>query len=170
LNDEALSKKALAELNAAEAAQEFAKKFNIALETIRSMTDKINDFIKSQVTSFDDALASVKSLNQRITDMISKLATAPITTTTGPMVTGESGRQYTAAQSQAAILDTKELNSRINDFLGGFGMGTQRSSSQSPMDIRLTIDGGSDKLSQAIAESIQVATRSGYSTAPAGFL
>jgi hypothetical protein len=38
------------------------------------------------------------------------------------------------------------------------------------MDIRLTIDGGSDKLSQAIAESIQVATRSGYSTVPAGFL
>ena len=170
LNDEALSKKALAELNAAEAAQEFAKKFNIALEAIRSMTDKINDFIKSQVTSFDDALASVKSLNQRITDMISKLATAPITTTTGPMVTGESGRQYTAAQSQAAILDTKELNSRINDFLGGFGMGTQRSSSQSPMDIRVTVDAGGDRLSQAIAESIQVATRSGYSTVPAGFI
>ena len=48
--------------------------------------------------------------------------------------------------------------------------GVQRSSSQEPMDIRLTIDGGSDKLSQAIAESIQIATRSGYSTVPNGFL
>jgi hypothetical protein len=170
LNDEALSKKALAELNAAEAAQQFAKNFNIALEAIRSMTDKINDFIKSQVTSFDDALATVKSLNQRITDMISKLATAPIAAPTAPMITGASGAQYTVAQSQAAILDTKELNSRINDFLGGFGMGTQRSSSQSPMDIKITVDAGGDRLSQAIAESIQVATRSGYSTIPAGFI
>jgi hypothetical protein len=72
---------------------------------------------------------------------------------------------------QAAILDTRELNSRINDFLGGFGMGgVQKSSTAGPMDIRLTIDGGSDKLSQAIAESIQIATRSGYSTVPNGFL
>ena len=46
----------------------------------------------------------------------------------------------------------------------------QRSSSQSPMDIRVTVDAGGDRLSQAIAESIQVATRSGYSTVPAGFL
>lgn len=169
LNDEALSKKALAELNAAEAASLFAKNFNIALEAIRSMTDKINDFIKSQVTSFDDALASVKSLNQRITDMISKLATTqPAAEATGPMITGLSGKQYTAAQSQAAILDTKELNSRINDFLGGFGMGTQRSSSQSPMDIKITVDAGGDRLSQAIAESIQIATKNGYSTVPAG--
>jgi hypothetical protein len=39
-------------------------------------------------------------------------------------------------------------------------------------DIRITVDtaGSGDKLSQAIAESIQIATRSGYSTVPAGFL
>jgi hypothetical protein len=135
------------------------------------MTDKINDFIKSQVGSFDDALASVKDLNKRIADMISKLGgTIPTAANTGPMITGASGAQYTVAQSQAAILDTKELNSRINDFLGGFGMGTQRSSSQNPMDIKITVDAGGDRLSQAIAESIQVATRSGYSTVPAGFI
>jgi len=87
------------------------------------------------------------------------------------MFTGSSGAQYTAPQVQAAILDTKELNSRINDFLGGFATGgVQRSSSQSPMDIRVTVDAGGDRLSQAIAESIQVATRSGYSTVPAGFI
>jgi hypothetical protein len=164
-NDEALATKALAELDAAAAAQLFAKNFNIALESVKTMTDKINDFIKSQVTSFDDALASVKSLNKRIQDMINSIGgptTKPIPSQPQP--------EYTPQQVQAAILDTRELNSRINDFLGGFGMGTQRSSSQSPMDIRLTIDGGSDKLSQAIAESIQVATRSGYSTVPAGFI
>jgi hypothetical protein len=52
----------------------------------------------------------------------------------------------------------------------GFTPGVQRTSAPAPMDIRLTIDGGSDKLSQAIAESIQLATRSGYSTVPNGFI
>ena len=169
-NDEALGIKALAELDAAEAAKLFAKNFYIALDSVKTMTDKINDFIKSQVTSFDEALESVKSLNKRIADMINKLGGPTTAATTGPMITGPSGASYTPAQSQAAILDTKELNSRINDFLGGFGMGTQRSSSQSPMDIKITVDAGGDRLSQAIAESIQVATRSGYSTVPNGFI
>jgi hypothetical protein len=39
-----------------------------------------------------------------------------------------------------------------------------------PVEIKVTVDAGGDRLSQAIAESIQVATRSGYSTVPAGFL
>lgn len=168
-NDEALAIKALAELDAAEAAQLFAKKFNIALESIRSMTDKINDFIKSQVTSFDEALEAIRALNKRILDMISKIGGPSFTTGGGGG--GDDSGGYSPAIIKAAIDDTKELNSRISDFLSGFtSSGVQRSSSQSPMDIRLTIDGGSDKLSQAIAESIQVATRSGYSTVPAGFL
>ena len=170
LNDEALSKKALAELNAAEAAQLFAKNFNIALESVKTMTDKINDFIKSQVMSFDEALEAIRALNKRIKDMIDKLNGGPVPTGDDTFITGPSGKRYTKAQSEAAILDTRELNSRINDFLGDFGMGTQRSSSQSPMDIKITVDAGGDRLSQAIAESIQVATRSGYSTIPAGFI
>ena len=60
---------------------------------------------------------------------------------------------------------------KIQDFLSGFpGFGVQKSSAPGPMDIKITIDAGGDRLSQAIAESIQVATRSGYSTVPAGFL
>jgi hypothetical protein len=39
-----------------------------------------------------------------------------------------------------------------------------------PVEIKVTVDAGGDRMSQAIAESIQVATRSGYSTVPAGFL
>ena len=39
-----------------------------------------------------------------------------------------------------------------------------------PQEIKITIDtaAGGDRLSQAIAESIQIATRNGYSTVPAG--
>lgn len=166
-NDEALATKSVAELDAAEAAKLFAKNFYIALDSIKSMTDKINDFIKSQVTSFDDALAAVKDLNKRILDMIGKIGgpSAPSTTS------GSDSSGYSAVVIKAAIDDTKELNSRISDFLSGFtSSGVQRSSSQSPMDIKITVDAGGDRLSQAIAESIQVATRSGYSTVPAGFI
>jgi len=172
-NNEALAKKLLAELEAAEALKKLAEQARLAgmsledfgIFKVKSLSNKIDTFIE------EFAISAIRELNARIAATLAKynMATPP-PTTTGPMITGESGRQYTAAQSQAAILDTKELNSRINDFLGGFGMGTQRSSSQSPMDIKITVDGGGDRLSQAIAESIQVATRSGYSTVPNGFI
>ena len=57
----------------AEAAQLFAKNFNIALESIKGMTDKINDFIKSQALNFDDSLNAIKLLNARKAAMIAKL-------------------------------------------------------------------------------------------------
>jgi len=171
-NDEALAKKALAELAAAEAAQEFAKKFSIALEAVRSMTDKINDFIASQVTSFDDALESVKSLNLRIAAMIAKLGTGM-----DDKIGGKSGtydyalaevkaknEQIKAFEYNLGMETTRELNARIGEFVA------QQSSSQAPTEIRVTVDANSDRLSQAIAESIQVANRSGYSTVPAGFI
>jgi len=51
----------------------------------------------------------------------------------------------------------------------GLALGfTPSMSMASSPEIKITIDAGGDKLSQAIAESIQVATRNGYSTVPAG--
>jgi hypothetical protein len=170
-NDEALAKKALAELNAAEAAEEFAKKFNVALEAIRSMTDKINKFIESQVGGFEGALESIKSLNARIAAMISKLGG-----TSGGGGGGGAIYDYALSEVQAkneqikafeynlGLETTRELNARIGEFVA------QQSSSQAPTEIRVTVDANSDKLSQAIAESIQIANRSGYSTIPAGFI
>ncbi len=171
-NDEALAKKAIAELDAAEAAQEFAKKFNIALEAIRSMTDKINKFIEGQVTTFDQALESIRSLNARIAAMIMKLG--------GTMNTGGAGggatydyalaevraknEQIKAFEYNLGMETTRELNARIGEFVA------QQTSSQVPTEIRVTVDANSDRLSQAIAESIQIANRSGYSTVPAGFI
>ena len=173
-NNEALAKKLLAELEAAEALKKLAEQARLAgmsledfgIFKVKSLSNKIDTFIE------DFAISAIRELNARIASTLAKYNMAlPPPAATGQMFTGPSGTQYTAPQVQAAILDTKELNSRINDFLGGFGMGgVQRSSSQSPMDIRVTVDAGGDRLSQAIAESIQVATRSGYSTVPAGFL
>ena len=172
-NNEALAKKLLAELEAAEALKKLAEQARLAgmsledfgIFKVKSLSNKIDTFIE------EFAISAIRELNARIAATLAKYNMATPPATTSQMFTGSSGTQYTAPQVQAAILDTKELNSRINDFLGGFATGgVQRSSSQSPMDIRVTVDAGGDRLSQAIAESIQVATRSGYSTVPAGFL
>jgi len=172
-NNEALAKKLLAELEAAEALKKLAEQARLAgmsledfgIFKVKSLSNKIDTFIE------EFAISAIRELNARIAATLAKYNMSTPPATTSQMFTGSSGTQYTAPQVQAAILDTKELNSRINDFLGGFATGgVQRSSSQAPMDIRVTVDAGGDRLSQAIAESIQVATRSGYSTVPAGFL
>jgi len=176
-NDEALASKALAELNAAEAAQLFAKNFNIALEAIRSMTDKINKFIQDQSVSFEDALEAIRALNKRILDMISKITgtsttTSSTTTNNGPVYdyaleeVKKKNEEIKAFEYNLGMETSRELNSRINQFLA------QNTSGSNNMQIQVTVDtaGSGDKLSQAIAESIQVATRSGYSTVPAGYI
>ena len=56
----------------------------------------------------------------------------------------------------------------VNPLAGTYSGETGRD--PMPVEIKVTVDAGGDRLSQAIAESIQVATRSGYSTVPAGFL
>jgi hypothetical protein len=138
------------------------------------MTTKINDFIKSQVTSFDDALESVRLLNARIAAMIAKLATGTTTTTT----TDGGGATF-----DYALAEIKKKNEEIKAFEYNLGLESvqglnqdiaqflaRNASTQSPTEIRVTVDANSDRLSQAIAESIQVANRSGYSTVPAGFI
>ena len=172
-NNEALAKKLLAELEAAEALKKLAEQARLAgmsledfgIFKVKTLSNKIDTFIE------DFAISAIRELNARIASTLAKYNMPTPLTTTKDNFTSLSGTTYTAPQVQAAILDTKELNSRINDFLGGFATGgVQRSSSQNPMDIRVTVDAGGDRLSQAIAESIQVATRSGYSTVPAGFI
>jgi hypothetical protein len=175
-NNEALAKKYLAELETTEALRKLAEQAKLAGMTledfaifkVKTLSSKIDSYIE------DMALSTIRELNARIAATLAKFN---FTVPAAPTTTGQTfqspttGNVYTAPQVAEAITSTRELNSRISDYLAGFGMGgTQRTSSQEPMDIRLTIDGGSDKLSQAIAESIQVATRSGYSTVPNGFI
>ena len=174
-NNEALAKKLLAELEAAEALKKLAEEARLAglslldfgIIKVKTLSNKIDTYIE------DLAISTIRELNARIAATLSKfnMPAPTMTAPTNQTFTGASGATYTAPQVQAAIESTRDLNSRINDFLSGFSTGgVQRSSSQSPMDIKITVDAGGDRLSQAIAESIQVATRSGYSTVPAGFL
>ena len=178
-NNEALAKKLLAELEAAEALKKLADQARLAglsiedfgIMKVKALTAKIDSYVE------DMAISMVRELNARIQDILKKFNFTGPSGPSGPsgsndFVTGPSGKQYTKQESDLAILSTQVLNSRIQDMINEIngGGGVQRSSSQNPMDIRVTVDAGGDRLSQAIAESIQVATRSGYSTVPAGFI
>jgi len=145
-NNEALAKKYLAELNAAENAKKLAATYETALASIKSLISRINEFILKQggtpptpQVTYDYALSTAQATNEKIDAFVNKVA----------------------------IESTIELNSRINEFLS---QNAQRTSSQNQIDIKVSVDAGGDRLSQAIAESIQVATRSGYSQVPNGFL
>jgi hypothetical protein len=173
-NNEAMAKKLIAELEAAEALKKLADQARLAgmsledfaIKQVRTLNAKIDDYVTNMV------LDLVRDLNARISALLAKFNfTNPSGGGGGSSDTGGGDIIYSPAVQKLAIESTAKLNDKIQDYLSGFSMGgVQRSSSQNQMDIKVTVDAGGDRLSQAIAESIQVATRSGYSTVPAGFL
>jgi len=160
-NDEALAKKAAAELLAAEAAKRLA-------------------------ATYDQALESVKLMNARIAAFIADMASKGFKTPTS----SGGGSDLGPITYDLALSTVRAQNDKIQNFLDKFDSSSSPVTSSSPLnntgvrfdplsgltptaqDIRITVDttASGDKLSQAIAESIQIATRSGYSTTPAGFL
>lgn len=147
-NNEALSKKILAELAAAEAAKKFADNFQFALESVKSMTAKINAFILS---------------------MGGKLPT--LTEDAGPSTSTPTFTPLTAGYFQ-------DLATQLVGTAGYAGMNVAqiateraRESGNRSLDVNVRIDTPSgDKFAQLVAESVQIAGRSGYSTAPNGGL
>ena len=172
-NNDALAKKLLAELEAAEALKKLAEQARLAglsiedfgIMKVKALTAKKDTYVE------DMAISMIRELNARIQATIAKINVAMPTPAPSTMTSPSSPRSYADYTVPQAIEKVRETNQRIQDLLSGYGMGgVQRSSSQNQMDIKVTVDAGGDRLSQAIAESIQVATRSGYSTVPAGFL
>ena len=167
-----MAKKLLAELEAAEALKKLAEEARLAglslldfgIVKVKALTAKIDTYVE------DMAISMIRELNARIQATIAKLNVA-MPSTESKMIAPPSVTPYADYTVPQAIEKVRETNQRIQDMINEINRGgVQRSSSQSPMDIRVTVDAGGDRLSQAIAESIQVATRSGYSTVPAGFL
>ena len=150
-NNDALAKKLLAELEAADALKKLAAEAAAAGKTL---------------TEF--ALVQVRSLVGRINAQIEKINKEfglPSTTA------GDTGPFMPPATTPYDPLSS--LTTTTADLAAtGFRYDPLSSLRPTQQDIRITIDtaGSGDKLSQAIAESIQIATRSGYSTTPAGFL
>jgi hypothetical protein len=153
-NNEALAKKILAEMEAAKAAQELTEAFRKAirdlLDNVKPSVDKLKELSMGALrtetrTILNYAAPAVSGLQQLI---------AP--TQPGTFEDLRGSISGLLEQSRPSVTGLQELLA-----------GIQRTSSPT---INLTVDASGDKLSQAIAESIQLAGRNGYSTVPAGFI
>ena len=138
-NNEALAKKLLAEMNGTTATEELTKQFYALSEATKAL-----------LLSFGVDPSQI----------------GPGGTITG----GAAGRIGNLANT--SINNPAFASSAAGMDLGlalGFTPGG-RNGGGAPTEIKITVDtlAGGDRLSQAIAESIQVATRNGYSTVPAG--
>jgi hypothetical protein len=145
-NNEALAKKILAEMAAADAAKKFADNFNFALDAVKSMTAKINAFIASMggklPTLTEDAGPSQPTFTPLTAGYFQDLATQLVGTA------GYAGMNVAQIATERA-----------------------RESGNRSLDVNLVVNSPSgDAFAQLIAESIQVAGRSGYSTTGAGQL
>jgi hypothetical protein len=147
-NNEALAKKILAEMAAADAAKKFADNFNFALDAVKAMTAKINAFIES---------------------MGGKLSTT--TTTTPSTSTAPTFTPLTAGYFQELATQLVGTASYAGMNVSQIATERARESGNRSLDVNLVVNTPSgDKFAQLVAESIQVAGRSGYSTTGAGQL
>ena len=145
-NNEALAKKILAEMAAADAAKKFADNFQFALESVKSMTAKINAFILSMggklPTLTEDAAPSKPTFTPLTAGYFQDLAT-----------------QLVGTASYAGMNVSQIASERARESGNRF------------LDVNVRIDSPSgDKFAQLVAESIQVAGRTGFSTTGAGQL
>ncbi len=152
-NNDALAKKILAEMDAAEALKKLA-------EQAKAAGMSITDF----------ALVQVKSLITRINAQIEKINKEfgmPTTTTTTP--SGATSLPASYFQDLAVSLVGTTGYSGMN--VSQIATERARESGNRSVDVNLAISSPSgDRFAQLIAESIQVAGRSGYNTAPNGGL
>jgi hypothetical protein len=153
-NNEALAKKILAEMNAAKAAEELTEAFRKA---IRDLLDGIKPTVdKLKELSIGALRTETRSILNYAAPAVSGLQQLIAPTQPGTFEDLRGSISGLLEQSRPSITGLKELLSGIQQTSGA--------------TINLTVDASGDKLSQAIAESIQLAGRNGYNTIPAGFI
>jgi hypothetical protein len=171
-NDEALAKKYLAELNAAEAAKKLAEA-TLNLEAAFKATIArlaIYDPVKAYGATNSSEIAAALATLEASKKQLAELQQGRVDTTNS-IINGKVNPNAFMPPATTPYDPLSSLRVTAADIASTYNpLSGMTANSQAPMEIKLTIDGGTDKLSQAIAESIQVATRSGYSTTPAGFL
>jgi len=145
-NNEALAKKILAEMAAADAAKKFADIFQFAMDAVKAQTAKINAFIES---------------------MGGKLPSTSTTTTS----TAPSFVPLTAGYFQDLATQLVGTANYAGMNVAQIATERARESGNRSLDVNVRIDSPSgDKFAQLVAESIQVAGRTGFSTTGAGQL
>ncbi len=138
-NNEALAKKLLAEMEGKKATEELTTQFY--------------------------------ALSEAAKNLLLSFGVSPSQIGPGGTITGTGGGGRMGNLADVAINNPEFGYSNEARALGlalGFTPGISRGGSAQEMRVTVDVAGAGDKLSQAIAESIQVATRNGYSTVPAG--
>lgn len=138
-NNEALAKKLLAEMEGKKATEELTTQFY--------------------------------ALSEAAKNLLLSFGVSPSQIGPGGTISGTGGGGRIGNLANVAINNPEFGYSNEARALGlalGFTPGISRGGSAQEMRVTVDVAGAGDKLSQAIAESIQIATRNGYSTVPAG--
>ncbi len=170
-NNEALAKKLIAELEAAEALKKLADQAKLAgmsledfaLFKVKTLNTKIDDYLQQT------ALEMVRALNAQIAAFIASMGgvtKTSSTTTSTPTFTPSPASYF---QDLATQLVGTSSYAGMN--VSQIATERARESGNRSVDVNVRIDSPSgDKFAQLVAESIQVAGRTGFSTAPNGGL
>jgi len=159
-NNEAMAKKLLAEMNAAEALKKLGEEADKAAQANKKASEGL-------ATAFD-------MLSQAAKNLMLSFGLSPSQVGPGGTNISRGGFPDISGLATTSLNNPNFGTSAEAMALGlslGFTPGSASSSSYSPpQEIVITVDtaAGGDRLSQAIAESIQIATKNGFSTVPAG--
>ncbi len=159
-NNEALAKKILAEMQAAEAAKKFAASFDAALSSVMALTARINAFILKEggtmpsgggagkPITYETALSVARATNTRVENFLDQFSS--------PMTSAPSFNEM------PPISDFDAAGRYVGTPFGQAGGNT--------LNITVDVAQTGDRFAQLVAESIQVATKSGISYGVAGGL
>jgi hypothetical protein len=153
-NNEALAKKILAEMNAAKATEEMIAALRAFVRaTLDSIAPQMNA-LKALIALSESSMQNKKTFVSPSTPLTPPLPALPASYFQNLGTTLEGSPNY--AGMSAAEISMERL----------------RESGNRPVNLTLTVDtaNSGDRFSQLIAESIQLASRSGYGTTPAGSL
>jgi len=177
-NNEALAKKLLAEMEAAEALKKLADAANKAADALDRNMNKYDAMIASLITQFTAlglslqesmALAAMSARYQAQADAIAA-GKAPVKGAAPSVIApGLPSQPASYFQDLATQLVGTASYSGMN--VSQIATERARESGNRSLDVNVRIDTPSgDKFAQLVAESIQVAGRTGFSTAPNGGL
>jgi hypothetical protein len=171
--NEAMAKKLLAEMEAAEALKKLAEQARLAgmsledfaLFKVKALNTKIDDYLQKT------ALEMVRALNAQIAALIASLGGIKTTATSTSSAPSSTFTPLTASYFQDLATSLVGTSSYSGMNVSEIATERARESGNRSVDVNVRIDSPSgDKFAQLVAESIQVAGRSGFNTAPAGSL
>ena len=160
-NNEALAKKLLAEMEAAEAAKKLATSFTAIGDATIEYFKKLSESLVGTMAYFN------MSMQQILAERLKESGK----TSLGGGITGGGFTPLTASYFQNLGTQLQGSSAYAGMSAGQISLERARESGNRSLDVNVRIDSPSgDKFAQLVAESIQVAGRSGYSTTGAGQL